>query len=247
MNSPALEINHLTVTYQHNPVLWDVSASIPHGVLLAIVGPNGAGKTTIIKTILGLIKPFAGTISIFGKPSHTQRNAIAYVPQRNTIDWDFPVTVRDVVLMGCYGKLGWFRQPQAHHIKKAREMLALVNMVDYQDKPISQLSGGQQQRVFLARALMQDAPIYLMDEPFVGVDMLSEKAIIHVLRELRNQHKTIIAVHHDLNTVKEYFDWTLMINKSSISCGPIEQSFTPEHIKNTYKHHLFFTPPQTSL
>ncbi|MFZ5954174.1 MAG: metal ABC transporter ATP-binding protein [Candidatus Dependentiae bacterium] len=247
MNTPALEINHLTVTYQHNPVLWNVCASIPHGVLLAIVGPNGAGKTTIIKTILGLIKPLAGTISIFGKPSHTQRHAIAYVPQRATIDWDFPVTARDVVLMGCYGQLGWFRKPQAQHIQKAREALSLVDMIDFEHRPINSLSGGQQQRVFLARALMQEASIYIMDEPFVGVDMFSEKAIIQVLRQLRNQKKTIIAVHHDLNTVKEYFDWTLMINKSSISCGPIEQAFTPEHIQNTYKHHVFFAQSNQSL
>ncbi|BDC35304.1 hypothetical protein Noda2021_12620 [Candidatus Dependentiae bacterium Noda2021] len=169
MNKPVLEINHLTVAYQQTPVLWDVCASIPKGVLLAIVGPNGAGKTTIIKTILGLIKPLAGTISIMGKPSHTQRHAIAYVPQRATIDWDFPVTVLDVVLMGCYAQLGWIKRPGPTHIQKAQEALKLVDMLEYENRPINTLSGGQQQRVFLARALMQDAPIYVMDEPFVGL------------------------------------------------------------------------------
>jgi len=232
MTPHALEIHHLTVAYNNIPVLLDITAVIPRGVLLAVIGPNGAGKTTLIKSIVGLIKPLAGTIKI--QSDIQKKSAIAYIPQRSTIDWDFPATVLDVVLMGCYASLGWFKRPQKHHIQYALEALKKVTLYDYRNRPINQLSGGQQQRVFLARALMQDAPLYLLDEPFSGIDHASEKTIVSQLKELSTQGKTIIAVHHDLHTLPDYFDWVLMINRSSIACGPVSQMFTSDLIKIAY-------------
>lgn len=230
----AIEVNDLTVAYRDHPVLWDVDASVPAGVLMAIVGPNGAGKSTLLKATLGLVTPAAGHVLIHGRPYAEQRRLTAYVPQRGSVDWDFPTTVLDVVMMGSYGTLGWFRRPG--HPQKLRAMAALeqVGMQDFADRQISQLSGGQQQRVFLARALVQEARVYFMDEPFQGVDAKTERAIVEVLKELRSAGRTVVAVHHDLETVSEYFEWVLLLNVRRIALGPVQEVFTEENLRRTY-------------
>ena len=236
MNKPALSINNLTVTYHHDPVLWNITLTIPSNTLVGIVGPNGAGKTTLIKAILGLIKPIAGIIKIFGKPIYTQNQAIAYIPQRSSIDWDFPATVLDIVLMGRYRHLGWFKRPGKKDKEKALQAIEQVGLSIYQDAHISQLSGGQQQRVFIARALVQEAMLYLLDEPFVGVDAVTEKTIIKVLKDLRNQGKTIMVVHHDLQTLTAYFDWLLLLNRTTIACGPTQDVLVQHNLQATYNN-----------
>lgn len=230
----AIEVTDLTVAYQDKPVLWDVDLSVPRSVLMAIVGPNGAGKTTLIKSILGLIKPAAGQVLIEGKPYAQQRRLVGYVPQRGSVDWDFPTSVLDVVMMGRYGSLGWFRRPGTRERSAAIDALEKVGMVDYAERQISQLSGGQQQRVFLARALVQDAQIYFMDEPFVGVDAITERAIVSLLQELRAAGKTVCVVHHDLQTVPEYFDWVTLMNVRRIASGPVSEVFTEHNLRLTY-------------
>lgn len=232
--SLAIDINDLTVAYQEKPVLWDVDFQAPQQQLLAIVGPNGAGKTTLIKTILGLIKPAAGRVLVFGQHYKPESQSIGYVPQKGTVDWDFPTSVLDVVMMGCYGKLGWVRRPGLKERKQAMECLEKVGMADFTSRQISQLSGGQQQRVFLARAFMQDAPIYLMDEPFAGVDAATEKSIITLLRDLKAQSKTVICVHHDLQTLKEYFDYVLLLNVRVVALGKVDAVLTADNLRRTY-------------
>ncbi|MAH81472.1 MAG: hypothetical protein CMP39_07375 [Rickettsiales bacterium] len=239
MTKHVIEVKDLTVAYNEKPVLWDIDVNIPEGILLSIVGPNGAGKTTFIKSILGLVKPAAGKVEIQGHPIKKQLRNVAYVPQRNTVDWDFPANVLDVVLMGRYGQLGWFKQVRKQDKQLAIEALEKVGMVDYLDRQINQLSGGQQQRVFLARALVQDANIYVMDEPFVGVDAATEAAIVMLLKDLRSKGKTVIVVHHDLQTVKDYFDWVFLLNIRAIACGPIKSVFTYENLKLTYGGRTF--------
>lgn len=234
MSDLAVEVTDLTVAYGEKPVLWDVDLSVPEHLLLAIVGPNGAGKTTLIKTILGLIEPAAGQVLIYGRPYAEQRRLVGYVPQRGSVDWDFPTSVLDVVMMGRYGRLGWLRRPGREEERLAREALEKVGMDAYTDRQISQLSGGQQQRVFLARALVQDAQIYFMDEPFQGVDATTERAIVTLLKELRAAGKTVIAVHHDLQTVPEYFDWVTLLNVRRIASGPVDDVFTDENLRLAY-------------
>lgn len=234
MNDPALTVRDLTVAYRDKPVLWDIDLTVPRGLLMAIVGPNGAGKTTLIKAILGLLKTAAGQVLIFGEPYEKQQHRVGYVPQRGSVDWDFPASVLDVVLMGLYGKLGWFRRPGKQERTIAREALKQVGMDAYESRQISQLSGGQQQRVFLARALVQDADLYFMDEPFQGVDATTERAIIEILRALRKQGKTVMVVHHDLQTVTEYFDHVMLLNVRSIASGPVGEIFTDENLRKTY-------------
>ncbi|MBV7327246.1 metal ABC transporter ATP-binding protein [Chloroflexi bacterium TSY] len=235
-----LEVTDVTVAYQETPVLWDVDLHVPPGILMAIVGPNGAGKTTLLKTILGLLKPAAGHVQIFGKSYEEQRHRIGYVPQRGSVDWDFPTNVLDVVMMGRYGNLGWFRRPGAAERDMAHKALEKVGMSQYAERQISQLSGGQQQRVFLARALVQEADVYFMDEPFQGVDATTERAIIALLQELRAQGKTVIAVHHDLQTVTEYFDWITLLNVRCIASGPAAGTFTEENLRQTYGGRVAF-------
>ncbi|MDO8481285.1 MAG: ABC transporter ATP-binding protein [Nanoarchaeota archaeon] len=229
-----IEISDLTVAYHEKPVIWDLDFHAPAGVLLAVVGPNGAGKTTLLKSILGLVKPSAGTVTIFGKPAQKQMHRLAYVPQRGSVDWDFPTTVLDIVMMGLYGKLGWFKRPGKKEKELALQSLEKVGMADFAGRQISQLSGGQQQRVFLARALVQDADLYLMDEPFVGVDAVTEKAIVALLRELRSRGKTVVVVHHDVPTLKTYFDWALLLNVRKIALGPVQKVVTPKNLQKTY-------------
>jgi len=230
----AIAIDDLTVAYNYKPVLWDIDLQIPEGILMAIVGPNGAGKSTLLKSILGIIKPLAGSVSVYGKPYKKQRHLVAYVPQKGSVDWDFPTTALDVVTMGTYGSLGWIKRPGKTQKKQALEALEKVGMLTFQNRQISQLSGGQQQRIFLARALVQNAAIYFMDEPFQGVDATTEKAIIQILKELRKAGKTVIVVHHDLQTVPEYFDWVTFLNVKKIATGPVAQIFNDDNLTKTY-------------
>ena len=230
----AVSVKDLTLAYNDKPVLWDIDLNIPQGVLLAIVGPNGAGKTTLLKAILGLLKPAAGKVEIFNRPFKSQLRRIGYVPQRGSVDWDFPTNALDVVMMGTYGQLGWFRRPGRMQRDLALDALDRVGMKDFADRQISQLSGGQQQRVFLARALVQDADIYFMDEPFVGVDATTEKAIITLLKDLRAQGKTVVVIHHDLQTLADYFDWAFLMNVRQIALGPVEDVITNENLRLAY-------------
>lgn len=230
----AVEVRDLTVAYRERPVLWDIDMEVPEGVLMAIVGPNGAGKTTLIKAILGLVKPAAGEVLVYGRPYRLEQRRVGYVPQRGSVDWDFPTSVLDVVTMGLYGRLGWIRRPGREERALALQALEKVAMADYADRQISQLSGGQQQRVFLARALVQDADVYFMDEPFQGVDATTEKAIVALLRTLRSSNKTVIVVHHDLQTVPEYFDQVMLLNVRRLAIGPVGDVFTEENLRRTY-------------
>ena len=231
---PAVKVEDLTVAYGERPVLWDVDMEVPAGVLMAVVGPNGAGKTSLIKSVTGLVRPVAGHITIFGKPYQEQRHLVGYVPQRNSVDWDFPTTVLDVVMMGRYGGLGWFRRPGPAERALALEALEKVGIAEFKGRQISQLSGGQQQRLFLARAIVQDARIYLMDEPFQGVDATTERAIVMLLKEMRARGKTVVVVHHDLQTVPEYFDWVTLLNVRCVASGPVDRVFTDRNLRLTY-------------
>ncbi|WP_135556115.1 metal ABC transporter ATP-binding protein [Paenibacillus cymbidii] len=233
-NKTPLGIERMTVAYRKQPVLRDVSLEVPEGKLVGIVGPNGAGKSTLIKAALGLIPRLTGEVTVYGKPYKEQRKLVGYVPQRESVDWDFPTNALDVVMMGRYGQLGWFRRPGAKERALAMEALRKVGMDGYAGRQISQLSGGQQQRIFLARALAQDARLYLMDEPFVGVDAATEKAIVSLLNELKEQGKTVLVVHHDLATVTEYFDWVLLLNAEVVAFGPTEEVFTTANLQRTY-------------
>lgn len=239
---PALEVNQLMVNYGHTRVLWDVSLSIPPGMLIGIIGPNGAGKSTFIKAALGLIKPLSGKIEFFGSSLKKIRQKISYVPQRESVDWDFPITVRELALMGCYGKLGLFRNPRKADYTLVDAYLEKVGMLEYADRQISQLSGGQQQRVFLARALVQEADIYFLDEPFAGVDHATEGILIQMLKQLSSEGKTVFVVHHDLNTVEQYFDWLILLNMHLIASGKTNDVFTPEYLNATYgKNYSLFS------
>ena len=231
---PALEVHDLTVAYRTQPVLWDVDLALPEGRLIAIVGPNGAGKSTLLKAMLGLVKPTTGWVKVFGAPYAEKRSWVGYVPQRESVDWDFPTSALDVVTMGLYGQVGWFRRPTREHKARALDCLDQVGIRDLASRQISQLSGGQQQRVFLARALAQDAKLYLMDEPFAGVDATTERAILALLQELRREGRTVVAVHHDLQTVAEYFDTVVLLNMRLIAAGPVSTTFTPENLQRTY-------------
>lgn len=230
----ALAVNDLTVAYQSKPALWDVDLDIPEGVLMAIIGPNGAGKSTFIKAVLNLIPRSAGTALFYGQPYEQARKWVGYVPQRGSVDWDFPTSVLDVVMMGLYGKLGWFRRPVRAERERALHALAQVGMTDYANRQISQLSGGQQQRTFLARALVQDARMIFMDEPFAAVDAVTERAIVGILHQLRADGRTVIVVHHDLQTVADYFDWVTLLNVEVIASGPTASTFTPDNLEKTY-------------
>jgi manganese/zinc/iron transport system ATP- binding protein len=231
---PAVEVHDLTVAYREKAVLWDVDLAVPSGSLMAIVGPNGAGKTTLLKSILGLLPIVSGNVLIHGRPYREGRRRVAYVPQRSTVDWDFPTTVFDLVRMGTYGRLGWLRRPGVSEQSDTDSALARVGLTDLARRQIGQLSGGQQQRAFLARALVQGADVYALDEPFQGVDAVTEQAVIEILRGLRDQGKTILTVHHDLNTVPEYFDSVTLLNVSIIASGPVRDTFTRENLKLAY-------------
>lgn len=232
--TPAVSISDLTVAYDETAVLWDVDLEVPTGTIMGVIGPNGSGKTTLIKSIMGIIEPAAGSVRIFGGSLREQRRRVGYVPQRTSVDWDFPTTVFDVVLMGTYASLGWFRRPGAAERERALEALERVGMLEYRKRQISELSGGQQQRCFLARALVQQADIYLMDEPFQGVDARTEHAIVEILREMRSRSKTLVVVHHDLQTVERYFDLITLLNVRVVAQGPVAEVFTEENLRRTY-------------
>jgi manganese/zinc/iron transport system ATP- binding protein len=229
-----LSVHAMTVAYHRKPVLWDIDYDAPANKLIAIVGPNGAGKSTLIKACLGLVSRATGEVEFWGEPYAKQRARVGYVPQRESVDWDFPVSALDVVCMGRYRKIGWCLPVTRKHKKFALDCMDQVGMAEYADRQISQLSGGQQQRVFLARALAQEAELYFMDEPFAGVDAATEKAIVGVLRSLREQNKTVIVVHHDLQTVEEYFDEVILLNMRVVAAGPVQQTFTQNNLRKTY-------------
>ncbi len=230
----SLAVNDLTVAYDSKPALWDVDLDVPPGVLMGIVGPNGAGKSTLIKAALNLIPRAAGSIHFFGQSYDKVRHRVGYVPQRGSVDWDFPTSVLDVVIMGLYGRVGWIRRTGRRERELAMRALEQVGMSEFAHRQISQLSGGQQQRTFLARALVQDADLYFMDEPFAAVDAMTERSIITILHELRSRGKTVIVVHHDLQTVADYFDWVALLNVSVVAAGPIGEVFTDQLIERTY-------------
>jgi manganese/zinc/iron transport system ATP- binding protein len=230
----ALHVEDLTVSYHGKPALWDIDINLPPGVMAAVVGPNGAGKSTLIKAVLELVKPVAGHVTLHGRPYKEQRRRVGYVPQRSTVDWDFPTTALDVATMGLYGRLGWFRRPGRAERERALAALAEVRMADLAGRQISQLSGGQQQRVFLARALVQDADVYFLDEPMAGVDATTERTVVDLLHKLRDDGKTVVVVHHDLQTVQEYFNWIVILNVRLIAQGPVRDAYTLENLHRAY-------------
>lgn len=231
---PALEIHDLTVAFDRKPVLWNIDLTIPQGKLVGIIGPNGAGKSTLIKSVMGLLPLSSGYVKLFDQPMDNVRDKISYVPQRESVDWDFPASVLDVVLMGRYGKLGLFKRPRKADRDVAMECLRKVGMEAYINRQISQLSGGQQQRTFLARALAQQADIYFLDEPFAGVDAATEKTIIQLLQEMTRARKTVVVVHHDLQSVMDYFDWVILLNTRLIAHGPADTTFTSANLQEAY-------------
>ena len=232
--SAPLSIHDMTVAYQRRPVLWDVDLDLPEGALIGVLGPNGAGKSTLLKAVLDLVPRVSGRILVYGKPYRQQRRLVAYVPQRESVDWDFPVCALDVVAMGLYRQIGWFRPVPRWAKDKALAALERLGIADYATRQISQLSGGQQQRVFLARALAQDARLYLMDEPLAAVDAATERVVIELLNELKHKGATVVAVHHDLQTVAEYFDHLILLNMRVVACGPTTEVFTERNLQQTY-------------
>ena len=231
-----IEIEKLVVAYDEDkPVLDNFNLDIEKGKMTAFVGPNGAGKSTLIKAILEFVKPKTGSITINGKKYAQEKKKIAYVPQRGSVDWDFPTTLYDVVEMGSYGRVGFLKRVPKSEKNRVMEAIEKVDMLEYVDRQISQLSGGQQQRVFIARALVQDAEIYLLDEPFQGIDKKTEGSIVKILKGLKEEGKTVIVVHHDLQTVPEYFDEVVLINRKVIASGKVNEVFTKENIDETYK------------
>jgi manganese/zinc/iron transport system ATP- binding protein len=234
LRHPAVEIHDLTVAFDRKPVLWNIDLNLPQGKLVGIIGPNGAGKSTLIKAVMGIHPLSSGYVKLFDQSIGEVRDRISYVPQRESVDWDFPASVLDVVMMGRYGKLGLFRRPRKADRDVAMECLRKVGLESLINRQISQLSGGQQQRTFLARALAQQADLYFMDEPFAGVDAATEKAIIDLLREMTEAHKTVIVVHHDLQSVTDYFDYVILLNTRLIACGPTETTFTQHNLQEAY-------------
>lgn len=234
MAPPVLDVHDVTVAYHRKPVLWDIDLTVDEPSLVGIIGPNGAGKSTLIKAMLGLVPLASGEVRVHGLTIGRQRRLIGYVPQRESVDWDFPVSVLDVVLMGTYGRLGWFRRPRAVDRRWALDCLDHVGLAELAGRQIGQLSGGQQQRTFLARALAQRAEIYFMDEPMAGVDAATERIVFSLLRELREQGKTVLVVHHDLRTVPQYFERVVMLNMRLVASGPMRDVYTKENLQKTY-------------
>lgn len=237
----AINVEGLNVNYGKTPILWDLNFQLPKGILVGVIGPNGAGKSTLLKACLGLIKPISGKISLLGACAQQVRQKVAYVPQRETVDWDFPITAKEVVLMGRYGRLGLFGRLRKADREAADAALELVGMGPFADRQISELSGGQQQRLFIARALVQNADLILLDEPFAGVDLATEKAIMEILKRQKAAGKTILIVHHDLPTVPEYFDWALLLHTRLFACGPVSEVFHRENLGKIFgKEHTLF-------
>lgn len=231
----SLEVRGLTVAYSGEVALWNVSLAVPRGVLMAVVGPNGAGKTTLVKAVQNLVPAAAGKVAVFGGSYEDNRKSVAYVPQRENVDWNFPANVADVVQMGTYSSLGWIRRPGRREKLITSDALKKTGMENFRDRQIGEISGGQQQRVFIARALAQNADLYLMDEPFRGVDKTTEAAIAKLLGEMKEEGKTIVIVHHDLQTVPDYFDWVTLLNKKVVASGPLAEVFTRENVRRAYE------------
>ncbi len=229
-----LSVYDLTVAYHRKPVIWDVEFDLPAGSLVGVVGPNGAGKSTLLKAMMDLLPRASGRVQVFGKSYAENRHRVGYVPQRESVDWDFPVDAVDVVTMGLYRKIGWLRPVRRRDRELAMQALEKVGMADFANRQISQLSGGQQQRTFLARALVQNADLYLMDEPFAAVDAATERAIVDILRSMQSEGKTAVVIHHDLQTVAEYFDYVILLNMRVVAHGPTEQIFTTANLQKTY-------------
>ncbi len=234
VENPVVELHDITVTYHKKPVLWDIDLTLPSGAIIGIIGPNGAGKSTMIKAIMNLVELSSGYVKLFDKTLDQVRSRVSYVPQKESVDWDFPASVLDVVLMGRYGKMGLFTRPRKADKEVSMECLRQVDMVEYANRQISQLSGGQQQRVFLARALAQEADLYFMDEPFSGVDAATERAIIDLMKTMSKQGKTVVVVHHDLQSAREYFDWAVLLNLRLIASGPAHEVMTNALLQETY-------------
>lgn len=248
-NAFVLRASELTVSYDKTPVLWDISFEAPPAQMIGIIGPNGAGKSTLLKAALGIIKPLSGNIQFWGVPLKEVLGRISYIPQKESVDWDFPITAFEVVLMGRYGKMGYFRRPRRADKSAALDALETVGLSSFADRQISQLSGGQQQRLFLARALVQDADVYLMDEPFQGIDMATEKMLIDIMRKLIARGKTVFVVHHDLTTLRNYFDSLIMLNNRLVAFGKTADVLTPKNILLTFgkSDALFEEAQQLSL
>jgi len=234
MTEIPLSISDLTVAYHRKPVIWDIAFDVPPGALVGVVGPNGAGKSTLLKACLGLIPVTSGRVEFFGKPYQDTRHRVAYVPQRESVDWDFPILAIDVVAMGLYRQIGWFLPIRKRHLDAAQSALDRVGIGDLAKRQISQLSGGQQQRVFLARALVQQADLYLMDEPFAAVDAATETAIVEILKRMKSDGKTAVVIHHDLQTVRDYFDYVVLLNMRIVASGTVDEVFTNENLQKTY-------------
>ena len=233
-DSAILDIHDMTVAYDRRPVLWNIDLTLKKPGLIAIVGPNGAGKSTMIKAVMGLVPMVSGSVSAWGQKVSSQLDKIGYVPQRGSVDWDFPISVFETVIMGTYGALGWFRRPGKVQRERTMQCLERVGMQDFRERQIGQLSGGQQQRVFLARALAQDADLYFMDEPMAGVDAATESIVFELLQSLSDEGRTIVVVHHDLRTVSEYFDEVVLLNVRIVKSGPVETTFTSANLQATY-------------
>ena len=231
---PVIQVQNLTVSYHHKPVLWDVNFSLPQGQIIGVIGPNGSGKTTLLKSIMGLLPIDTGNVKLFGLPLKKVRGRISYVPQRESVDWDFPANIEDVVLMGRYRKDNLFKPLNKRDKEIAKEAMEQVGLLDLAKRPIAQLSGGQQQRVFIARALAQQADLYLMDEPFVGVDAATEDAILKLLTKMRDEGKTVIIVHHDLQTAYSFFDSIVLLRTRLIAAGPKQEVFTTKNLQDAY-------------
>lgn len=234
MSKNALEVEHLSVYYHTHPVLWDVTCTVPEKQLVGIVGPNGAGKSTFVKALLNLVSPSSGKILFFGEQYKQAKKNIAYIPQKNSVDWQFPITAFDVVLMGCYQSLGWFKKPRKEDKERAFHYLEKLEMGSFAKRQIGELSGGQQQRLFIARALMQEASVLFLDEPFVGIDHTTECFLLDLFKSLVKNGKTIFVVHHDLSRIKEYFDWTILLNTRLVKSGKTQEVFTMENLCETY-------------
>ena len=232
--NPVVEIHDLTVSYHKKPVLWDIDLFLPQSNVIGIIGPNGAGKSTLLKAMMGLVPPDSGYIKFFDKTLDEVRKSVSYVPQKDSVDWDFPASVLDVVLMGRYARLGLFQRPKKEDKEKAMACLCKVGLEPLAQRQIAQLSGGQQQRLFLARALAQEAELYLMDEPFVGVDAATEKVIVNLLKEMARGGKTIVVVHHDLQSALNYFDWCVLLNMRAVASGPTQEVLTPALLQEAY-------------
>ena len=230
----SIEVHQLTVNYEKTSVLWDINFTIPQNKIVGILGPNGAGKSTLLKSVLGLVRPLSGEVTFLGQPLPKVRYQVGYVPQRSSVDWDFPITAFDLVMMGRYGKMGMIKWASKEDKQATLQALEQVEMLSFAHRQIGQLSGGQQQRLFIARALVQNADIYLLYEPFAGVDVTTEKTLLHLFKEMRKKGKTLLIVHHDLASVENYFDWMILLNTCLIAAGPIEEVFTPQNIARTY-------------